>query len=113
MVEHSATPLDLIFGALSDATRRDILTRVAHQTMTVSEIAESYELSFAAISKHLQVLERAKLVIKRRHGKEQLVQIAPAALTTVDAYLEPYRDLWQGRMDSSKPRGTKEDASSQ
>ena len=78
MVERTAQ-LDLVFGALSDVTRRDILRRVAKKELSVSEIASSYDLSFAAVAKHLVVLEKARLVTKRRQGKLQVAALAPAA----------------------------------
>lgn len=102
MVEYNHSPLDSTFGALADPTRRDILARVSQQALTITEIAAAYDLSFAAISKHLQVLERANLILKRRRGKEQLVQVSPTALNDVAAYLEPYRDLWAGHVDTGR-----------
>ena len=99
MVEYTFS-LDGTFGALADPTRRDILRRVAGAELSVSEIAKNYDLTFAAISKHLKVLEKAKLIIKRRKGKEQLVTLFPQALNDVDDYLEFYRTLWEGRLDA-------------
>lgn len=99
MVEY-AFSLDNIFGALSDPTRRDILSRISQSALSVGEIAIHYDLTFAAISKHLKVMEKAKLIIKRRKGKEQIVYIAPSALASADAYLEFYRQLWEQRIDS-------------
>ena len=92
--------LDSIFSSLSDATRRDILRRVAERELTVSEIAEPYEMSLAAISKHLKVMERAGLILKRRQGKEQWVRLGPGALKDASAYLEHYRAMWEERLDS-------------
>jgi DNA-binding transcriptional ArsR family regulator len=99
MVEYSFT-LDSVFGALSDSTRRDILSRVSRKAMTVGQVAEPYELTFAAISKHLKVLEKAKLISKRRSGKEQIVQAAPNGLVDIDEYLKQYQQLWETRLDS-------------
>jgi DNA-binding transcriptional ArsR family regulator len=92
--------LNDLFGALSDPTRRDILTRVATNDMSVGEIAGNYELTFAAIAKHIGVLERASLVTKRRNGKEQIVTIAPNALLSAQSYIETYTKLWETRLDS-------------
>ena len=72
--------LNSIFGSLADPTRRDILNRVSQEELSVSEIAEPYQLTFAAISKHLKILEKAHLIIKRRHGKQAMVQASPTAL---------------------------------
>jgi DNA-binding transcriptional ArsR family regulator len=98
MVEYVLS-LDNIFSSLSDPTRRDILKRVASKEMSVGEIAKHYDLTFAAVSKHLKVLERAKLVIKQRRGKEQMVSVMPDALKEADDYLEAYRALWEERFD--------------
>ena len=87
--------LDSIFHSLADPTRRDILARVARAEYSVGELVEKYDVSFAAISKHLNVLEKAKLIIKRREGKRQMVTLAPGALMTADEYLEQYRQLWE------------------
>lgn len=99
MVELSLR-LDSIFGSLADPTRRDILHRVATQELSVSEIAHHYKMSLAAISKHLKILEKAKLILKRRQGKQQMVQLAPAALKDASAYLKEYEKLWNSRLDS-------------
>jgi DNA-binding transcriptional ArsR family regulator len=88
----------MIFGSLADPTRRNILRQVASRELSVGEIARYYDLTFAAVSKHLKVLERAQLVRKRRRGKEQLVSLAPQALADADAYLEQYRQLWDARL---------------
>lgn len=99
MVEY-ALKLDLVFGSLADPTRRSILQQVAERELSVGEIARSYNLTFAAVSKHLKVLEKAELVLKRRRGKEQLVRLAPRALASADAYLEQYRLFWEERLDA-------------
>jgi DNA-binding transcriptional ArsR family regulator len=98
MVEQHAD-LDLVFGSLSDTTRRDILRRVAGQELSVGEIAASYDISFAAVSKHLVVLEKARLITKRREGKLQIAALSPAALTDASDHLEGYRDIWESRLD--------------
>jgi DNA-binding transcriptional ArsR family regulator len=99
MVESTLT-LDAVFGSLSDPIRRDILRRVAGRELSVNEVAEPYEVSLAAISKHLKVLERAKLIVKRRRGKQQLVQMAPEALGDAAEFLDFYKTLAAGRIDS-------------
>ena len=99
MVEYSLQ-LDSVFGSLADPTRRDILRRVARRQLSVGQIAADYDLTFAAVSKHLKILEKAKLIVKRRHGKQQLVQLAPRAFASADEYLEWYRQLWENRLDS-------------
>lgn len=91
--------LDSIFGCLADFTRRDILMRVANEELSVSEIAKPYRVSLAAISKHLRVLERARLIVKRRKGKRQLVQASPAAMAGASHYLKQYERMWNDRFD--------------
>jgi DNA-binding transcriptional ArsR family regulator len=99
MVEY-ALSLDGVFGALADPTRRDILRRVSFAEMSVGEIAHYYDLTFAAVSKHLKVLEKAKMITKRRKGKEQIVSIAPQAFADAYQYLDDYKRLWGIRLDS-------------
>lgn len=98
MVEYSLQ-LDSIFASLSDPTRRDILARVARGEVTIGELVKHYDVSFAAISKHLMVMERAKLIIKRKEGRKQMVSLAPDALKSADEYLDQYRQMWQSRYD--------------
>jgi DNA-binding transcriptional ArsR family regulator len=92
--------LDSIFGSLADPTRRDILKRLAKKKMSVSEIAQSYELTFAAISKHLKILENARLVQKERVGKLQVVQLTPSTMKEAATYLEQYQKIWELRFDA-------------
>lgn len=99
MVEYTLQ-LDSVFASLADPTRRDILRRVSQRQLSVGEIALPYDLTFAAISKHLKVLERARLIVKRRRGKEQIVHLAPQTLKAADDYLEFYRDFWEQRLDA-------------
>lgn len=99
MVERNAY-LDGLFGSLADPIRRDILARLINAQYTVSQIAEGYDISLAAVAKHLNVLEKAKLVIKERRGKEQVVSIAPEALKDASHYLRQYEALWNKRFDA-------------
>jgi DNA-binding transcriptional ArsR family regulator len=91
--------LDAIFASLADPTRRDILKRVCRKELSVGDIAKPYDLTLQAISKHLQVLEKAKLVRKRKRGREQFVALSPAALKEADVYLKKYRQFWDERLD--------------
>ena len=99
MVEY-ALSLDSIFNSLADPTRRDILRRVSTEELSIGQIAQPYPLTFAAISKHLKVLEKAKLVVKRRQGKEQIVCLAPQALAEAEDYLQWYKQFMEARYDS-------------
>jgi DNA-binding transcriptional ArsR family regulator len=92
--------LDAIFGSLADPIRRDILRRVAKKEMSISDVAEPYSVTFAAISKHLKVLEKAKLIIKRKQGREQVVQLAPEAIKDAAKYLKTYEKIWNNRLDN-------------
>ena len=99
MVEYN-NQLNDVFGSLADPTRRDILKRISKRSMSVGDIAKHYNLTFAAVAKHLEVLEKAGLVTKTRRGKEQIVSIAPKTLAAANEYLENYRQLWSGRLAS-------------
>ena len=89
--------VDLVFHALADATRRDILTRVIHSGQSVSELARHYPMSFAAVQKHVAVLERAALVTKTRRGREQIVHGEVTALRRVALLLDAYEEVWRRR----------------
>jgi DNA-binding transcriptional ArsR family regulator len=91
--------LDALFHALSDATRRDILRRCAEGDASVSRLAEGYPMSFAAVQKHVAVLERAGLVTKERRGREQLVQTDLAAVDQVRQVLDELEQTWRGRAE--------------
>jgi len=109
MVEYTLQ-LDNIFGSLADATRRDILSRVSQAELSVTEIAKSYDVSLAAVSKHLKILEQAQLIMKRRQGKQQLVQASPAAIKDASDYLKNYEQLWIHRLDRLEALLNKEQA---
>lgn len=89
MVECSL-PLDQIFGSLANPVRRDILKRAARKERSIGDIAKRYKMTFAGISKHLKVLEKAKLIQKRRRGKEYLVRLEPKTLSDATSYLRQY-----------------------
>jgi len=89
--------MDRIFHALADATRRDIVVRVVQREQSVSALAESYAMSFAAVQKHVAVLERASLVVKERRGREQIVHGNLDAVRKATRLLENYEELWRYR----------------
>jgi DNA-binding transcriptional ArsR family regulator len=93
------TELDQLFHALADSTRRDLLRRAADGELSVSRLAEGYAMSFAAVQKHVAVLERAGLVTKARRGREQLVRTDPAAVARARAALDALEATWRGRID--------------
>jgi DNA-binding transcriptional ArsR family regulator len=90
---------DLVFHALSDATRRDIVAVVLRGEHSVSELARRYPMSFAAVQKHVAVLERAGLVAKRRHGREQRVSGNIDVLRDVHTVLDGLEAVWRRRID--------------
>ncbi|MCJ1674118.1 helix-turn-helix domain-containing protein [Rathayibacter sp. VKM Ac-2929] len=91
--------VDRLFQALADKTRRDIVARVLEAEQSVTVLAARYEMSFAAVQKHVAVLERAELVRKRRSGREQLVSGEVASLRRAARLLEAYELLWRDRVD--------------
>lgn len=91
--------VDEILHALADPTRRDILRRCLQAEHSVSELARSYPMSFAAVQKHVAVLQRAGLVTKRRRGREQLVGGRIDSLRNARAVLDLLEDVWRGRVD--------------
>jgi DNA-binding transcriptional ArsR family regulator len=91
--------VDDLFHALADATRRDILRRCAAGESSVSRLAEAYPMSFAAVQKHVAVLERAGLVTKQRRGREQLVRTDLTAVRRARQALDEFETVWRGRVD--------------
>ena len=90
---------DRVFTALGDATRRDILRRAALGEHSVSALARHYPMSFAAVQKHVAVLERAGLVVKRRQGREHLVSTDVSTVQRAREHLEHLEALWRDRLD--------------
>lgn len=88
-----------MFRALADATRRDILARSLHGEHSVSALAADYDMSFAAVQKHVAVLERAALVTKRRRGREVLVRSDIAAVHAAQQVLDQFEEVWRARLD--------------
>ncbi len=100
MVEY-AINLDSVFSSLADATRRDILNRVLQNSQSVGELAELYShISFAAVAKHIVVLEQAQLVVKKREGRYQIISANPKALQVATHALQKYTDVWDARFDA-------------
>lgn len=91
---------DRIFQALADSTRRDIMARVVVKEQSVSTLALSYAMSFAAVQKHVAVLERASLVAKQRRGREQIVQANLDTVRRASLLLQQYEGLWRSRAAS-------------
>jgi DNA-binding transcriptional ArsR family regulator len=91
--------VDRLFHALADATRRDILHRCIEAEPSVSRLADGYPMSFAAVQKHVAVLERAGLVVKERRGREQLVRTDHDAVGRARVVLDELETAWRGRVD--------------
>ncbi len=91
--------VDELFHALADATRRDILRRCAAGEPSVSRLAQAYPMSFAAVQKHVAVLERSGLVSKERHGREQLVRTDAGAVARARHALDELEAMWRDRVD--------------
>jgi DNA-binding transcriptional ArsR family regulator len=90
--------VDQLFHALADATRRDIVRRSVDGGLSVSRLADGYPMSFAAVQKHVAVLERAGLVSKERHGREQLVHTETEAVDLARQALDQLEATWRDRV---------------
>jgi DNA-binding transcriptional ArsR family regulator len=95
----SPDSLSATFAALADPTRRAILARLALGETSVSELAEPFDISLPAVSRHLKVLEGAGLIVRGREAQWRPCRIEPKALKGVDDWLEEYRRLWEQRLD--------------
>lgn len=97
IVQLSDSDVDAIFHAFADRTRRDIVARVAVREQSVSTLAERYAMSFAAVQKHVAVLQRASLVTKTKRGREQIVHADLETVGQARALLDSYEQLWRHR----------------
>src|SRR3954465_9878514 len=95
----NAMDFDRVFAALADATRRDIVRRAIEAEEGVVELAGHYPMSFAAVQKHVAVLERAGLVTKQRTGRRKVVRTNIEALRMARGLLDQYEAMWRGRID--------------
>ncbi|GAC68589.1 ArsR/SmtB family transcription factor [Gordonia soli] len=98
MFESDEDRADALFHALSDRTRRDIMRRVLAGEHSVSALAAAYDMSFAAVQKHVAVLERSGLLVKRRSGREQLASGDVEAVRAVSSMLSDLEQVWRGRI---------------
>jgi len=95
----SSLEIDRVFAALADVTRRDIVRRAIAGDQGVAEIAKHYPMSFAAVQKHVAVLERNGLVTKERIGRRKVVRTNLEGLRAARRLLDQYEELWRGRID--------------
>jgi DNA-binding transcriptional ArsR family regulator len=91
--------LSTTFAALADPTRRAILARLLTGECSVTELAEPFDMTMPAVSKHLRVLERAGLIARRREAQFRHCRIEPGSLKDVAQWMERYREVWDGRFD--------------
>ncbi|WDH79036.1 helix-turn-helix domain-containing protein [Microbacterium esteraromaticum] len=96
--ELDETEVDRVFHALAASTRRDILRRTIEHEQSVSALAGDYDMSFAAVQKHVSVLEAAGLIVKRAEGRERLVRANPEMIAKARALLARYEELWRARI---------------
>ncbi len=98
-IELSDDDVDRIFRALADSTRRDIVRRTLVDEISVSQLAASYDMSFAAVQKHVAVLEEARLVTKEPRGRERIVRGDPERIRQAQRLLDQFELLWRSRID--------------
>ena len=98
-VQIAPPDFDRMFGALADHTRRDIVRRAINAEEGVVELASHYPMSFAAVQKHIAILERASLVTKERGGRRKVVRTNLERLRVVRRLLDQYEELWRARID--------------
>ena len=100
MVDNDSPQLDIVFQALSDATRRGMLASLALGEKSVGELAEPFAMSFAGASKHVKVLEEAGLIRREVRGRTHICQLQPGPLASADHWLRHYERFWTGRLDA-------------
>jgi DNA-binding transcriptional ArsR family regulator len=100
MVKYSQPDLDATFSALSDATRRGILARLAQGEASVSDLAAPYDISLPGVAKHLRVLEQAKLIIRRKEGRVHRCRLVAEPMKDAADWIERYRQFWEQQFDA-------------
>jgi DNA-binding transcriptional ArsR family regulator len=99
MVQYMTTRLDTSFAALSDATRRGVLERLGRADASITELAETFQMTLTGMKKHVGVLEQAGLVITKKVGRVRTCQLGPRRLEKETAWLDRYRQRWDERFD--------------
>lgn len=99
MVEHQTSHIDNVFHALGDSTRRRMLDQLAKGERTVSQLAEPFDMSLAAASKHIRVLENAGLIRREIRGRTHYCRLDPGPLASAHSWLERYERFWTERLD--------------
>jgi DNA-binding transcriptional ArsR family regulator len=99
MVNIQAEQLDVLFYALSDSTRRQILALIGRKAHTVTELSKPFKMSLAAVSKHIKILEKAKLLIRKKEGRIHSCTLDASQLKTAEACIHFYTQFWNQRLD--------------
>lgn len=89
-----------VFQAIADPVRRDIIGLLAQETLNLNSVAENFDISRPAISKHIKILTECGLVVIKKKGRERYCSIQPQNLTIVSNWVEQFRELWENRLDS-------------
>lgn len=100
MVEHGPAALDAVFHALADPTRRAILQRLRQGEALVTEVSEPFDMSLAAVSKHIRALELAGLIRRQVVGREHRLSLDPTPLRKAASWIEYYREFWEARLNA-------------
>jgi len=100
MVKYISEPLDRVFSALADPTRRAILERLATGHSSVGGLAEPFDISLPAVSRHLRVLRKASLISRHKDGRMRLCTLEAAPLQAASDWVETYRQFWEGQFSS-------------
>jgi len=98
VIERRAAPLDRVFQALADPTRRAMLRRLAKREQSIGELAAPFRMTFAAASKHVKVLERARLLRRRIQGRSHFCRLEPASFAAAVGWLRFYERFWTGQL---------------
>lgn len=99
-MQRASSPSQLTWIALADPTRRSILERLCRGEARVTELARPYAMSLNAVSKHIRVLERARLIRRRRAGRDHFLSFNPDPLTSAAAWIAAQRSLWMNRLEA-------------
>lgn len=100
MVQHSLAQVDATFAALSDATRRGILSRLGREDASISDLAETFSMSLTGLTKHVRVLESVGLVVTKKVGRVRTCKLGPRRLDEESAWIERYQQMWAARFDA-------------
>jgi DNA-binding transcriptional ArsR family regulator len=100
MVKYKQRQLDALFSALSDATRRSMIERLSDTSLTASELAQAYRISFPAVSKHLKVLRQARIVTSVRRGRQHIFSINAGQLEQAREWMEHWAHYWNHQFDN-------------